>query len=367
MISWKGEVLFDNTFSFGASSSPGIFGRLADLLVHLLKHLSIEEILKWVDDFVFFRYPNGRRGGKFIYKYDESIFFEIADDLGWPWEISKHTPFSPRFTYLGLDWDIEVKTVTLPNKKREKYLRKLESWISGARVSKKETENVVGTLNHCAYIITQGRSRLVSLYKLTASFNKAANAFVKYTISQNVGADIEWWRKALSAEKVFRKVREPPPMHPDEIFVDASTSWGVGFVFQGKWLAWRYREGWRADGRNIGWGEMVAVELAIRTLVTAGYRGAHFALRSDNQGVIGALAAGRSYGMQENAILQRIIRLYEEYDIWLTISYVPTEQNISDGPSRGKFPPTNKLYPFPPKIPAHLKPLIRHSSERSRE
>jgi hypothetical protein len=366
MISWDGKVHFDNAFSFGASSSPGIFGRLADLFVHLLKFFSVEDILKWVDDFVFFRYPSGRIGGKLTYKYNERIFIDIAEELGWTWEMDKHTPFSPYFTYLGLDWDITEKTVTLPTKKKEKYLRKLENWKQGALVSWKEVENIVGTLNHCTLVVTKGRSRLVTLYKFAASFKRAANKFIKYSISKSTAADIEWWRTALSVDKVVRKIREPPPIQPDEIFVDASTSWGIGFVFQGKWLAWKYKEGWRAEGRNIGWGEMVAIELAIRTLATAGYRSAHFSLRSDNQGVIGALAAGRSYGTQENATLQRILHLYEQYDIWLTITYVPSKENISDGPSRGEFPPAKNIFPFPPAIPAYLKQYIKHSTERNR-
>jgi hypothetical protein len=193
MISWNSKVHFDNAFSFGASSSPGIFGRLADLFVHLLKYFSVEDILKWVDDFVFFRYPFSHADGKFSYKYDERLFIDIAEELGWTWEMDKHTPFKPFFTYLGLDWNITEKTVTLPTKKKEKYLRKLESWRHGAHVSWKEVENVIGTLNHCSLVVPKGRSRLVTLYKFGATFKHTANKFVKHTISENTAADIDWW------------------------------------------------------------------------------------------------------------------------------------------------------------------------------
>lgn len=112
MISWNDRVHFDNVFSFGATSAPGIFGRLADLLVLLLKHHSVDEIIKWVDDFIFFRFPTGRTGGRFVYKYDERLFFDVAEDLGWPWELSKHTPFSHLFAYIGFDWDAEGRSLT---------------------------------------------------------------------------------------------------------------------------------------------------------------------------------------------------------------------------------------------------------------
>ncbi|KAJ7355970.1 hypothetical protein DFH08DRAFT_933727 [Mycena albidolilacea] len=91
-------------------------------------------------------------------------------------------------------------------------------------------------------------------------------------------------------------------MQDDEIFVDASTSWGIGLTYRGRWLAWKYREGW-----------------------------------SDNQGVIGVLAAGKSYNAQENAILQQILRLYHEHEIWFTITYIPSKENPADPMSRGEF------------------------------
>lgn len=69
-------------------------------------------------------------------------------------------------------------------------------------------------------------------------------------------------------------------------------SWGIGLVLNDKWLAWRLKEGWRCEGRDIGWGEMVAVDLAVRTLVNAGFSDCQVVLQSDNAGVVGALSAG---------------------------------------------------------------------------
>jgi hypothetical protein len=152
-------------------------------------------------------------------------------------------------------------------------------------------------------------------------------------------------------------------MQEEEIFVDASTSWGVGLMYHGRWLAWKYKEGWFTEGRCIGWGEMVAIELALRTLVVSKVSNAHLHLRLDNMGVIGALAAGKSYNTQENAILQQILRLYHKHAIWFTIMYIPLKENPADPMSRGEFPPKRRLIGSPPKIPFHLYPFINHSVE----
>ena len=140
--------------------------------------------------------------------------------------------------------------------------------------------------------------------------------------------------------------------------MDASTSWGIGLVLDGKWLAWHLKDGWQAEGREIGWAEMVAVELAIMTLITGKFRNCHIIVRSDNQGVVGALRAGRSRGTQQNMILREIVKLIQNYDLWISTMWIPSSENPADGPSRGILPGKESLHPFPPKIPFHLTKFI---------
>jgi len=46
-------------------------------------------------------------------------------------------------------------------------------------------------------------------------------------------------------------------------WVDASTDWGIGMVIGSQWVAWKLVHGWKLDGRDIGWAESIALELAI--------------------------------------------------------------------------------------------------------
>ncbi|CAK5276028.1 unnamed protein product [Mycena citricolor] len=177
-ISWRGLIFLDHVFSFGATSSPGVFDRLAELFVVLLKFYSAEEILKWVDDFVFFRKPvEIDLHNHPTYAIDESLFIDLAAELGFPWEMKKHSPFGDTFSYNGFDWCISSRTCTLPEKKRVKYLTRIRDWLAGGSTSRKESEVVVGTLNHLAVVAPEGRSRLVSLYRLSSAFNHLSNPF----------------------------------------------------------------------------------------------------------------------------------------------------------------------------------------------
>ncbi|KIM82142.1 hypothetical protein PILCRDRAFT_50145, partial [Piloderma croceum F 1598] len=56
-----------------------------------------------------------------------------------------------------------------------------------------------------------------------------------------------------------------------------------------KWIAWRSIPGQKSDGWDIEWLEMVTVELALRTIIDAGFKDIHLIFWSDNSGVIGAL------------------------------------------------------------------------------
>jgi len=83
----------------------------------------------------------------------------------------------------------------------------------------------------------------------------------------------------------------PQKLDPD-IWANTSTSWGVGLVVGDHWAAWKLKDGWRADGRDIGWAESVALELAALWMVHTGFHDAVVTVRGDNMGVIGAYTKG---------------------------------------------------------------------------
>ncbi|KAF5374531.1 hypothetical protein D9615_009073 [Tricholomella constricta] len=186
----NGLVHLDGRLNFGLSASPGIFGWVADAIVRIFLHKGIEALLKWVDDFVFFRYPRKvTSGSQAVFSYDESLIWSIADDLGWPWAPEKFVPFSTVFTYIGFEWSLRDKTVRLPDTKRAKYLLKLSSWTLGAHVSLFDTESLIGTLNHITLVVPDGRSHLPALFKFRSGFRDSA-PWIKHRVTHTVFSEI---------------------------------------------------------------------------------------------------------------------------------------------------------------------------------
>ncbi|GLB43056.1 hypothetical protein LshimejAT787_1205050 [Lyophyllum shimeji] len=142
-----------------------------------------------------------------------------------------------------------------------------------------------------------------------------------------------------------------------EIFVDAS-GWGVGFMLNGRWVAWKLKPGWKGEGRDNNWAEMVAVELGLHVAVAAGVHSQTIVMRSDNWGVVRSLLKGKSRHATQREILKKVIAFTQSYNIDLIPVWVPTADNPADQPSRGVFPSEALRFPISIALPSHLEPYV---------
>jgi hypothetical protein len=335
VIQWRGKFYIDHCVAFGGASACGVFGRVADAFAAICRRRGYGPLLKWVDDFAFIREAQGTSSStghpQFSYELDEIV--ALGTYLGWPWKESKTCPFDGVFKYLGFWWSLPDRTVSIPAEKCAKYLDRLAKWSVDATFSRKEAEQAHGTLVHCSLAVPDGRSHLVAISRFASSF-EGTSRFARRHPSPTVISDIEYWREQLSQSFCGSNLQRPPSLVSTEFYVDASTSWGVGVVFDGAWQGWRFCPGWKSDGRDIGWAEMVAIELGLRLAIARGARDTHFLIKSDNLGVIGALKGGKSRNLQQNRVLQRIVTLMRSHGIWISSEYVRSAENIADPPSR---------------------------------
>ncbi|CUA69255.1 ABC transporter B family member 6 [Rhizoctonia solani] len=359
VVHWDGLFYVDHCVPFGATSSNGIFGRCGDCILYIFKFHGICHIVKWVDDFCFFRTPATYDGSTPVFQLDEAFIYAIAENLGWPWKQAKTRPFHNIFMYLGFEWDIARQSVSIPMAKRAKFMTKINTWLASAKTSLKDTESLLGSLIHCAYAIPSGRSRISGLSRFTASFSHDySRRFVTRSRTVRASEDVMWWRDQLSQPWCGSLLKPHPPTAPCEFFMDASTSFGIGVVCGQEFGMWQLAKGWSGSGRDIGWAEMVAVEIALDLAIHSGISNATIQFWSDNQGVIGALNAGRSRNDQQNIVLRRVYEKQLVHNIRLRISYVNTVNNIADGPSRGIPPPNSTPFKGPVTLDQDLQTFL---------
>ena len=94
---------------------------------------------------------------------------------------------------------------------------------------------------------------------------------------------LSWWKLILSCPPV-KCCLTTLPMVDLEIYVDASTSWGIGLCIGNHWVAWRLVPGWNNGGHDIGWAEAVTLELAAMWLAETDHHDVCAVIHSDTRG-----------------------------------------------------------------------------------
>jgi len=396
----------DTALCFGYGPSAGTYGALRDVSLDILQAAGIGPIIAWVDDHLFIRLPstqvleynttrhrqatsiqaNGgalQAGGRIWFKgqcladgtheeFAEDCRFPIQDlatdsgftfsmehindisnQLGIPWEPTKDTPFSSKPTFMGFEWDLVNKTVTLTNSKRQKYLSAIQEWSKAAKHTLEDVQKLHGRLSHASLVIPEGSAYLTSLQAMLGIFG--SSPFMPRTPPRGLPTDLQWWSHALTSSPPL-----PIPHHIHSLdfnaFSDASSGCGLAITIGDRWRAWRLHKNWKRDERDIGWAESIAFEMLIRMLLTIDSSSTPLTVYGDNQGVIEAWQKGCSHNKPTNASFRRIHAILASPPRRVFAKYIPSKRNPADGPSRGKYPPTEFALlraPIPSDI-AHL-------------
>ncbi|KAJ3510381.1 hypothetical protein NLJ89_g4706 [Agrocybe chaxingu] len=360
-----GEFFIDHVHPFGAACASSNAGMIANAAVDILVAEGIKPIAKFEDDLLVFCYPSvdgAFQVGDYKYAYDKEEVFSRSQHLGIPWHQEKGDPFFSHETiYVGFWWSIKQKRVGLPDKKRLKFLRRVDILLEkldghpNQPLTLHEVESIHGSLCHVAFVYLDGRSHLPSLSNFAASFSKDRPCATRFP-PPSVVTDLRWWRIRLAAPAESRSLKPLGPPRELGIYVDASTSWGIGIVLGDEWLAFKLKPGWKDPGnRDICWLETLAVELLAYLLEERGIQNCRPIIRSDNQGTIGAFAKGRSSNFWINFSIRRAHLVFSFNSLSPFLIYVASEANLADPISRREegLPGNRIISKF--KLPDELK------------
>jgi hypothetical protein len=314
---------------------------IANAVVDIWEAEGVRPIQKYEDDLKVFRFPSS--DGPFIdgiyrYDYDRAEMLGRISSLNVPWQSEKgDDQFLFITTFIGFLWDIPQKTVGLPEPKRLKFHERVRRFLASFRnqpCTLRDVEKIHGSLCHVAFVHLDGRSHLPSLSNFAASFR--GDEFVTRRLSHSMISDLNWWLEKLSHPNVTRFLRPRGPLQDLGLYVDASTSWGIGIVIGDEWAAFPLSSSWKVPGRDICWLETVAFELLIYFLESKGFRDVHLLVHSDNQGTIGALGKGRSGNIHINLAIRRTHLVLMNLSIITQTSYIASHANPADPISRGE-------------------------------
>jgi len=136
--------------------------------------------------------------------------------------------------------------------------------------------------------------------------------------------------------------------------VDASTSWGIGVIIGGQWVAFHLAPDWKIPRRDICWLETLAVEFAVYFLEEMGFHDSRLLIHSDNQGTIGAVDKGRSSNVPIKIAVRRTYTVLAAISVSIDVNYIVSADNLADPISRGILGPLSLRLNFSFNLPEEL-------------
>ncbi|KAJ2917970.1 hypothetical protein MD484_g2463, partial [Candolleomyces efflorescens] len=362
---YPGEFFIDHVHPFGCACASSNSGMIANAVVDIWHAKGVSPVLKYEDDIGVFRSPSTGAlfaDGPFSYTYDRVTLISHVASLNVPWHPEKGDGvFRDAFTFIGFYWDLPGKTVSLPEVKRMKFLHRVSDFLERferRRCLLLDVEKIHGSLCHVAFVYRDGCSRLPSLSNFAVSFK--GDRLAKRYLSRSAVTDLKWWRDKLSTPGLIRDLNLSLSPVDVGLFVDASTSWGIGITFGQKWMAFRLTPVWKVEGRHIGWLETVAIELAVYLVRFHGYRNTHLLLHSDNQGTIGSISKGRCRNVHINDSVRRTYDVLVPISVDVSLQYVESASNPADPVSRGILGPLANKIPLCFSLPSELASALEY-------
>lgn len=358
------EFYIDHTHPFGAAWASSNLGMIANALVDIWIASGVFPILKYEDDFNIFciSCPDGPFvDGDFCYDYDWDAMMCYINCLRAPWHPLKGDRFfSSVTTFISLLWDLSKRTVSLPEHKCVKFLSHVQSFFSnfsGHQCLLRDVEKIHGSLCYISFVYPLGRSHLPLLSNFTTTFK--GNEYVRRYPPPSVLTDLHWWATTLSEIGVVHNLIPRGPTVDLGIFVDASTSWGIGVVIRAKWASFELAPSWKIPGRDICWLETLAVEFTVYLVDAMGISNSRILLHLDNQGTIGAVAKGHSPNFHINYSICRTYTMLSSIFVTPELLYVASADNPADPLLRGEcgLPGSRLDQKF--MLPYELQPIFK--------
>jgi hypothetical protein len=346
-------IYFDTCLPFGVSSSVSSCVRVSTFVRDLIREQCqdplghpLVDVCAYIDDFGTFgsrqHVPEGVRRLRAILKA-----------IGCPENMAKLDSPSTLATYLGLVYDFDALTVTLPEAKRTNYIAHLDSFLERAcigPVADSELRSVIGKIVHAAGVFEIGKVFYQRLLAALRNGPRRPRRLDGATLD-----DVRWWRHLLAGSCGTVPLCPEPWARENShrVYTDAARS-GWGMCFEGQWAygTWPTHIQAAFDDVRISISdlELLCLNFAIETW-GAQLAGRRLLMRCDNTATVANVTSQSSSRPLRAALLRRLFVFAALHGIQLGSTYINTKRNEhADALSRGDL---NRFLSLPQHYDLH--------------
>ena len=101
------------------------------------------------------------------------------------------------------------------------------------------------------------------------------------------------------------------------------------------WATWKLTPNWVTSGQDVGWAEVIALEVTVLWLAESSFHDACIKVNCDNTNVINTFRRGRSRNAPRNECIRHISTILAISNLSLLPNYVTSAVNKADSLSHG--------------------------------
>ena len=335
----NGQYFFDRCMPMGCSVSCAIFERFSTFLqACCMRVAATNNVLHYLDDFFFVGVSAAEC------EHAMHCFMAICERFGVPIAQDKTEGPVNVITYLGLQIDANNSQVQVPQEKVSALLHMLHEFMTKSKVTLREMQSLVGSLNFVCKAIGPGRAFLRRLLDLTRGVSQPHH---RIRISKGAKADLAAWIEFLIH---FNGTIQFPDQvwHGNAFFQfysDAAASIGFGIYFDGRWAQAKWPEEVLACRYSIAFLELFPIVVGV-SLFGEQLTSRKVIFWSDNQTVVSVVNKQSSSCAHIMGLIRRLVTLCLKWNIWFRAKYVPGVNNeIADSLSRFQMARFRRLAP----------------------
>lgn len=278
VISFDDKYYIDLGLPFGARLSSLYVQRIANVIVATLRSQGILCAM-YLDDLFLACHKQADPQLQF------SNAMAVLRSLGLPINYKKLVTPTTRAVWLGVYFNFDEFTVSIPHNKVRELLEVIAHIQSCRFISYKQTQSIVGRIAHLARVVPAARIFLARILdQLRASDGN------RVYINHAILADLTWFTKYFSAYNATSIIDNGPPV----AVIEADSSLAAGGAWcDGRYYIYPYPPG-IARAHNICQLETINYLIAVRAFVNNTHSGRTVKIIGDNAGAISALANGRA-------------------------------------------------------------------------